>query len=187
MNAKRPKIRKIGAVFAGLVVFALSHNASAGTQPSRAYLIKAAFLYDLVKSTFWPRDSSILDFCVYGENPFNGALDLIDGQPVQDRTLKVRSLLSADGVADCEVVFVGNSAEIEVVRLLAEANRHSVLTVSEITDFIDSGGMVRLKEVDNRLRFDVNALAIRQSGLVVSVNALELADTGAVGAIDQAP
>jgi hypothetical protein len=52
-------------------------------------------------------------------------------------------------------------------------------------NFIQSGGMVQLKEVDNRLRFDLNGLAIRQTGLIVSIEALELADTVAVGAIDQ--
>ena len=43
-----------------------------------------------------------------------------------------------------------------------------VLTVSESKDFLRLGGVVRLALENERIRFDINAVAAEQSGLKIS-------------------
>ena len=53
----------------------------------------------------------------------------------------------------------------------------AMLTVSEMPGFLAAGGMILLKDVDNRLRFDMNLPAVQQADLRVGTDALELADS----------
>jgi hypothetical protein len=52
-----------------------------------------------------------------------------------------------------------------------------VLTVSDDQKFLDQGGIVRLRQVDGRLRFDIDAGAARRAGLRISSQMLQLAAT----------
>jgi hypothetical protein len=51
-----------------------------------------------------------------------------------------------------------------------------ILTVSELPEFAELGGMVSLREVDNKLRFDLNLGAARRAGIALAVDVLQLAD-----------
>lgn len=175
--------RFVGTLFATLFFMAITADASAAEKPLRAYVIKAAFLYDMAKSTAWPRSAGqTLDFCIHGPDPFGAASALIDGLPVRDRVLDVRTVDQAGDLAGCDMVFFGVSDAAEVQGLLMMIDGRSILTISEMPSFVQNGGMVRLKAVNNRLRFDINPPAIRRAGLIVSTDALELADSMAVDA-----
>ncbi|MGH6934199.1 MAG: YfiR family protein [Dongiaceae bacterium] len=178
MKNKRAMKTVLGSLLAAAVLVMAGDDAIAASRASRAYMIKAAFLYDMSKSTNWPRSAGReLDFCISGQDPFGDAAALIDGKPVNGRVLRVHTGVGANGVTGCDILFVGGSDPAEVNDLLATIGGTSVLTVSEMPDFLERGGMVRLKDVDNRLQFDVDLLAIRRAGLVLRTDALELADS----------
>ena len=50
-----------------------------------------------------------------------------------------------------------------------------ILTVSDAPRFLDEGGIVQLKLVDNRVRFAIDATAARRAGLRLSAQLLRLA------------
>lgn len=148
-------------------------------------MIKAAFLYDMARSTQWPSSAGpAIEFCIYGSDPFGQSAGVIDGQPVHARVLEVRAGIEMDEAGSCDILFIGSSAADEVPELLAATQGRSILTVSELPDFTKQGGMVRLKEVDNRLRFDLNLTAVWRAGLEVRSDTLELADSVTTKAAD---
>jgi hypothetical protein len=49
------------------------------------------------------------------------------------------------------------------------------LTVGDERGFVDEGGMIALRVVDGRVRFDVNVTAARRAGLRLSSQLLQLA------------
>jgi hypothetical protein len=59
--------------------------------------------------------------------------------------------------------------------LLQTAASRPVLTVSDDPHFLDQGGIVQLRVVQGRLRFDIDAGAAKRVGLQISSQLLRLA------------
>jgi len=176
----------VGGVAPGGAALAAPKSA-AGSQ--REYLIKAAFLYDLIKSTQWPGESSsVIRLCTLGSDPFGAGWRSIDGRPVGARKLRIESRVRGQPLNDCNVLFIGDSEQGHVAQILGGLNSTPVLTVSELAGFAKVGGIIRLMDYDNRLHFKVNLAAARRIGLTISTDTLKLADAIQVeaGAADNA-
>ena len=144
----------------------------------REYLIKAAFIYDLLSATQWPKAKhGPLVLCVLGRDPFGAAWQSIAGRPVGSRKLAVTVLQPQSTFGGCDALFVGISERVRWPVIHATLAARPVLTISEMTGFTRDGGMVTLMNVENRLKFDVNLKAMRDAGLSISTDALEQADS----------
>jgi hypothetical protein len=142
----------------------------------RQYLIKAAFVYDMLKATQWPKASGPVVLCVLGRDPFGAAWQSIEGRPVGKGKLQIATVQAGSGFAGCDALFVGVSERARWPQIRAALDARPILTLSEMTGFAQDGGMVALMAVDNRLRFDVNLKAVRKAGLSIDTNALEQAN-----------
>jgi hypothetical protein len=58
---------------------------------------------------------------------------------------------------------------------LVSAQQTPVLTIGESTTFLDEGGLINLRLVDGRVRFDVNVDAANRVGVRFSSQLLRLA------------
>jgi hypothetical protein len=76
----------------------------------------------------------------------------------------------------CDVLLIGDSESGRLPEVIAAVADDPVLTVSELPEFAELGGMVCLRKVDNKLRFDVNVAAARRAGIALAVDVLQLAD-----------
>jgi hypothetical protein len=144
----------------------------------REYMIKAAFIYEMIKATQWPqaRSSDHVVLCVMGRDPFGAAWQSIAGKSVGGRTLKLGPPQTKNRYAGCDVLFIGTSERSRWPQIHAELAARPILTISEMAGFSRDGGMVTLMNVDNRLRFDVNLRAVREAGLSINTDALEYAN-----------
>jgi hypothetical protein len=143
----------------------------------REYMIKAAFIYEMIKATQWPKArAGSLVICVLGRDPFGAAWDSIAGKPANGRRLEIMALTGSKGFGGCDVLFIGTSERVRWSQIHADLASRPILTVSEMTGFSRDGGMVTLMNVDNRLRFDVNLRAVRDAGLSINTDALEHAN-----------
>jgi hypothetical protein len=140
--------------------------------------LKAAFLSRFPQFVEWPaaafagRDS--LDVCVVDPNPFGTALqDLAGGERIGDRLLRTRRV-GRDAAGDCHVLYVP-AATPERRALLAAIKGRPVLTVSDADGFLDEGGVVQLRLIANRVRFNIDAAAAERAGLRLSAQLLRLA------------
>jgi len=150
---------------------------AAADTAAREYLIKAAFVYDMLKATQWPKaHAGRVVLCVLGRDPFGAAWRSIEGRPVGRGKLDVVPLQDANGFAGCDALFVGTSERATWQQIRGGLVARPILTMSEMTGFAQDGGMVALMNVDNRLRFDVNLKAVRKAGLAINTDALEQAN-----------
>ena len=156
---------------------AASAGSKATTGGTREYLIKAAFLYDLIKQTRWPSAQAHMQICVVGSDPFGPAWRSIEGRPVGTTKLHIEARQPDQSLDGCSVVFVGLSEQGRVSQIVVGLANSPVLTVSEIAGFAQVGGIVRLMNVDNRLHFKINLAAARQAKLAISTDVLKLADS----------
>jgi hypothetical protein len=108
-------------------------------------------------------------------NPFGSVLDqLVTGESLSGRPLRVRVVNTVDALQGCHALFASARSEIAAAALKAVAGR-PVLTVGESDHFLDAGGIIALKVVDRRVRFEVDATNAQKAGLRISAHLLNLA------------
>jgi hypothetical protein len=148
---------------------------------NREYLIKAAILFNFAKFASWPETSfsyagAPLRICVLGEDPFGAALDSLHGKQVRNRPLAIARINAVEEAPQCHILFVSASEEARIPTILDYVSRLPILTVADMGRFANSGGIIALKEVDNRSRIEINIGAAEQAGVKLSSKLLRLAD-----------
>jgi len=153
-------------------------TAATAAQPSREYLLKTAFVFNFARYTTWPPPSpdGPFNFCILGEDDFGTAARYLDGQHLRERNIDVRFHRVGDDLAGCQLVYVTQPLAGQLDSLLPRLHAERILTVSDIPDFAARGGILGLKIVDNRIRFEANPLAAKRAGLRLSAQLLKLAD-----------
>ncbi len=145
----------------------------------REYLIKAAFLYNFAKFTEWPDHAFPADglrVCVLGDDPFGATLDSIAGKTIRGREVQVEHLTDAADAKRCQILFIGASESMRLAEVIGEINELPILTIADMPDFAKSGGIINLKTVENKIRFEINISAAERAGLKFSSKVLRLAD-----------
>lgn len=166
------------AIFIALVLGGPSGNARAAEFDE--YAVKAAYLYNFAKFVEWPpgafasADAPLL-ICIVGVNPFGDALAALVDKMVDSHPVEVRHIPVAMDLEPCHVVFLNGMEQLKYKALLAKLARQPILTVSDISDFAQAGGMIGLIEADQRIRFDINLNATRRANLKLSSQLLKLA------------
>ena len=179
----RPK--NAGAVFrlASLLLLALTQTAKSA-EPNRPteYQIKAAFLYNFAKYVEWPpkvfaaADSPIV-VGILGKDPFGAGFEKIGIRQVGSHPLLVRQIQKPGDIAGCHMLFVGNLEQRRLEKMRGDLHAACILTIyDEAENFEKTGGVINLvKSSDNKIRFQINVDAARQSELKIDSTLLNLA------------
>jgi hypothetical protein len=165
-----------GAILAGLLCGSELYCGQ-GPKPAE-YDIKAAFLYNFGKFLRWPasRNQNEFRICILGQDPFGPVLDsLIAGETIDGKTVEVRRIAASADLMTCRIVFISQSEERRLKAILEAAGKSGALTVSEIPQFIQRGGMIGLVLADGKVRFEVNLTPVDAAGLVLSSELLRVA------------
>ena len=164
-----------------LLLFALwaaAGSANADDKEIHEDEVKAAFTYNFAKFVEWPagKVNESINLCILGDSPLGfSALKAIDGRIAQDKPLVTKLLNKPDELKDCHIVFIADSERNKIAQLLKTAHQHHALTVSDMEGFAEAGGAIGLVKIDGKIRFEINLLAAKEAGLVISSRLLSLA------------
>jgi YfiR/HmsC-like len=86
-----------------------------------------------------------------------------------------KRIAKAEGAIGCRILFVSGVADLELTRVLQTVEKAGVLTVSDMPQFVERGGMIQFVSQGNKVRFIVNVPAAEQAGLVLSSELLRVA------------
>ena len=145
------------------------------------YTVKAAFLFNFAKFVDWPPESfkgtsDPIRICTYGPNPFGGTLEqMVQGKVAGSRAFTVSQIAEASEARECHILFLG-TAEKRIKAVLGDLSGMSVLTVGETASFLTSGGMIRFKIDDEKVRIEIDAGTAARAKLRISSKLLKLAD-----------
>jgi YfiR/HmsC-like len=151
----------------------------AGAQPtSDEHSLKAAFLAKFPEFVRWPdpvwANQRAVVICLTDSTPFTRQLQsLTAGAQLGDRFYEVRTVRPDAAVDACHLLFMHDL--VASGELLARAAKLPILTVSDDPAFLDRGGIILLRTVGRRVRFDVNVSAAHRVELRVSSQLLNLA------------
>jgi hypothetical protein len=185
----------LAALALGVLGFAAPGvGARPGDEQDAAAALAATFVLNFVRYTEWPDtsfedDTSPIAILVLGSPGVASALAALAERagPIGGRRLVVRAapqeLLETPGwsrlpaeVSRAQVVFVGGGVGPgDTAELLAALAGADVLTVGEVANFAENGGMLGLVARETRFVFHANARAIRASRLRISPRLLKLA------------
>lgn len=163
------------------VVFPIVPDCRAQNSQPTEYQIKAAFIYNFARFVDWPTQafadaSSPFIIGVLGKNNFGSSLaQTIHGKSVHGHPLEFKLVPSLAQATNCQVLFISTSEKSRVSKIISTLGRASILTVGESDDFIARGGMIDLKIVDDKVRFEINNSAAKGAGLAISSKLLTLA------------
>lgn len=181
--AARRLVLHVTLAFAAFLAVCGPSNSTAQTEPSTLqYQVKAVYVYNFLKFVDWPsgtfkHEQDPINVCVIGKHPIGKALEPIKNQTAKRRPIQLLHLTFRDDVAHCQVLFVAKADPRRAATLFEKAAQASVLTVSDMEDFIDLGGMIGFVIQDDRVLLEINLQKTRAAKLEISAKVLEIAST----------
>lgn len=172
-------LRRLRVLAASLAALLLGLSFPGWPQTSESKL-KAAYTLNFAKFTHWPAgrggaSSGALRVCADGTSDIGPALEESANTRVAGRTLEVRYVRLPGDVLDCDLLYISTLDLSRARRQLAAMAAYPILTVSDVQDFAQSGGMIELLLVDRKLRFEIDLDAVRAAGLRLDPKLLDLA------------
>ncbi len=172
------------------VVFAATVTAAAAVVPRAAQPasgqdleteVRAVYLYNFARYVEWPASAfpgagTPIRICVQAPDHFFAALErAVSGETINGRRIEAVRV-PPNARRACHLLYVAGSGG-RLAATLSAVRGHAVLTVGEDDRFLDHGGMIRFRRVENRVRFDINLTALQRSGLQVTARLLGVAAT----------
>jgi len=139
------------------------------------YQVKAAMVFNIAKYVEWPTESlaagsSPLIVCSIGRGPFAAAL----GKTAMGHPLALRRLAPGEEPGECHVLVISGIEKRYLAGILEQARKRPVLSVSDLPDFAQAGGIIGLVEQEGKVRFEINMKTARQSRVKISSQLLKL-------------
>lgn len=187
-----------------LIVSFLATPALSEEAIDREYRVKAAFVYNFLKFVEGGRfaasqndkdekdPNDVLVIGILGVPPSRIAFEEFRSKKVGPRPLQIRwfrgflELADEDGnvpalhpdlekIRNCHVLFVCASEKVFLPGILSTLRDNGVLTVGDVPQFLEAGGVINLRIEDKKIRFEVNLAAATRAHLVIRSSLLRLA------------
>lgn len=172
---RNPAIRTLTliAVCAGLL-------GADGDSRVSEYQLKAAFIFNFAKFVTWPEDSfetknSPFKIGVLGTDPFGKILDnTVAGKTVGKRSVQIKRSDSLSDLDDCHIIFISESKEKEMSRILKELETSNVLIVGDMNRFAENRGVIGFYSEGRKIRLAINTKAAKSQDLKISSKLLSI-------------
>lgn len=144
--------------------------------------VRIGFLLNFARFVEWPvtqlpPDAPLKICFAPGDVSMATRLGQMAQQNIKGRPIQVKQVARGNDVNGCHVLYLPADTPGELSAWLSTALQTGVLTVGDLPDFIDAGGMIGLAPVGGRYRFDINLGVARRADLRVSSQLLKLAGT----------
>lgn len=145
----------------------------------REYEIKAAFIYNFAKFVEWPEDTftdakAPLVLGIVGSSPIGAALESLENKTVRGRQLIIQQVAAQNNLSQCHMIYICESEKSDMNRILEHLGSQPVLTISDIQNFVATGGHINLVIRQNKIRFIINSIAAKKANLKISSRLLKL-------------
>lgn len=181
-----------------LFVPPIAAKAHADSASSREYQIKAAFLYNFIKFVDWPKEKTAdsnepMTIGIIGKDPFGKAFEPIKNKKVKNRKVVIKQFkgfeeLKKSGQTSnaqvqrqikalriCHLLFICSSEQNKLKEITNSVKDHHVLTVGDTKGFLESGGIIKFRMEEKKVRFEINLAAAKQAKLKIRSQLLRLA------------
>lgn len=149
----------------------------------REYSLKAVFIERFTRFIDWPADKLANNplnpfvICIADNPPFFELLkDIYQTQQIQKRKVIVYNLDDVKTIKSCHLLYVSEQQNDGLSEILKQIEKQPVLTIADTSGYAHQGVMINFfMSRDNKIRFEINEHAIKDSGLYVSYKLLSVA------------
>lgn len=148
-----------------------------------AAAVRMGFLLNFTRYVEWPASSlkpeAMLHICLApGDADMVSQAGEFSKQSIQGRLIQIKQVNRPADANACHVLYLpAETAGTALSDWLRAARQAGALTVGDLPDMVEAGGMIGLVPVDGRYRFDINLGVARQADLRLSSQLLKLART----------
>lgn len=162
----------------GAITLLLIIPSVASAQEVTESALKAAFIYNFVQFTEWPDRppaSEPFVMCVHGDTAAGDALErIVQGRNLAGHRIVLSRWDTAGPGQACHVLYLPGINAAQAAQLVAGLRDAPVLTISDIEDFNDVGGIVQFFFERGRLRFSIRHESAKRARLRISSRLLLL-------------
>ena len=140
--------------------------------------VEAAFLCSFAEFVDWPPPATDapVTIGILGDDVFRKLVEATAKErPLQTKAILVKPVSGIEEALLCRIVYIGASERKNLDAIIRALSASTVLTVSDIQDFAQRGGMIGFTLEENRVRFEINVEAAERANLRVSSRLLKLA------------
>jgi YfiR/HmsC-like len=177
-RSPRPWLTALALAWAFVAVPSL---VAQGTKPTD-YDVKAVYLYNFGRFVEWPAGvitkSAAFNVCVLGQDPFGSFLDTtLASETIGGKSVAAKRISTPLEAADCQILFLSSGEDSRLSKIIEALGKQAVLTVSDMPQFSQRGGMIQFVFEGKKVRFEVNLSAVQHAGLSLSSELLKVATT----------
>ena len=145
----------------------------------REYEIKAAFIFNFAKFIEWPETQftdakAPLVLGILGSGPIGAALESLENKIVRGRQLAIQQVAAPENLSQFHMLYICRSEKPDLNRIIEHLGSQPILTISDIQDFVKTGGHINLVIRQNKIRFIINSVAAKKVNLKISSRLLKL-------------
>ena len=169
-------------IAAQLTVFLSSSVSTASEAQIEESTLKAVYIEKFTRFVEWPKESEIDDTSkpfiigIIGENSLEPTLrKIFSARKIRDKNVIIRRMSGTDEIDDCHLLYISNISKEKLQTVLSSVKDKPILTISDTESFAMSGVLINFYVVNNRLRFEINEMAVRKSHLTFSYRLMQIA------------
>ncbi|OPY13655.1 MAG: hypothetical protein A4E69_01528 [Syntrophus sp. PtaB.Bin138] len=174
----RPAFPLLLILFLFFQVQAILPFSAEAAMSAEEYRVKAAFILNFAGFADWP-DSALPDgiftIGILGSDPFEGAMDALNGKSVKGRKVRVRRYNDAEDARGVDILYISPSEKRALPAILRTLHNRPILTVGDHPGFARAGVMINMVVIKKRVRFEINKHTAQQSGIRISSQLMKLA------------
>ena len=173
-------------------------KAQADSEQKKEYQIKAAFLHNFIKFVDWPEEKTgdsnePIIIGIIGKDPFGKAFDPVKDKLVKGKKITIKQLgefeelkklaqkektkwnQKVNALRKCHVLFICTTEKKHVPEIINLVKNHNVMTVGDMKEFLESGGIINLVIEERKICFEVNVAVAKKEKLKIRSQLLRLA------------
>jgi hypothetical protein len=154
-----------------LVVLFIFGSSTIFAQDRPMHEVYSMMVYNFIKYVQWPDHAESGEFVigVVGNAELFTTLNTwYGGKPRGGKTYVIKKFNSALEVANCHVVFIDKSKSGEFDAVNNKVKGKGTLVITDKAGLGEKGSGINFKNVDNKLKFELNQRAMEASNLKVS-------------------
>jgi hypothetical protein len=142
--------------------------------------LKAAFIFSFAKFTEWPHGAlpaaTTFAACVLGDRAIHDALErTVKGRQLSGHDISVPQMEIDGSLRSCHLLYLSGITSKQVSLIVTAVKDAPVMTISDLENFAELGGIAQMFVENGKMRFDVNLGVARHSRLQLSSKLLGLA------------
>jgi hypothetical protein len=158
----------------------LAWTTVASAEVSNPNIVQAAFIHKFTLFIDWPQSKTPaaggkFRICMIGETPMRSALEILKGEKVGKGEVELFKITKPSQIPTCKILFISPTEKHRLKEIFQDTKDRPVLTISNYPGFASHGGMINFVVVEDKVRFEINLVTARTSGLKISSKLLRIA------------